>query len=297
MTSVANQPSTRQIEDTAASERTRPFQAPIETTRPSLARQLRSDRESFAWEFRLLSPLALIAVWQLVSVTGLVPPQVLASPSQIARTLVNLIADGTLLHALGASVQRATLGLLLGTVIALACAIPVGFSRIGDAVVDPLVQMLRTLPLLGLVPLFILWFGIGEASKVLLVALGVCVPLYLNVVGALRSIDPDLYELSDSLNLSVWQRARHVIIPAALPGTLVGTRQALAYAWLALIVAEQMSATTGLGFMINNARDFLQTDVIIVGLLTYAALGLISDALVRVAERWSLRWRTEGATS
>lgn len=255
------------------------------------ARRLRGDHPALSWEFRLLSPLALIALWQLVSVLGWLPSQTLAAPSQVVGKLGSLLSDGTLQGALATSVQRAALGFLLGALIALATALPVGLSRAGDAVVDPLMQMLRTLPLLGLVPLFIVWFGIGEWPKILLVGLGVCVPLYLNLVGALRSIDPDLYELADSLGLSRWQRIKHVILPGALPGTLVGVRQALAFAWLALIVAEQMSATSGLGFMINNARDFLQTDTIVVGLLTYAVLGLLTDAVVRWLERYALRWR------
>lgn len=257
---------------------------------------IRSDHEPPSWEVRALSPLAIIAVWQSVSVIGWLPQDVLAPPSRVLSTLGSLISDGTLTTALSVSVQRAGFGFALGSLIALGAALPVGLTRTGEAIIDPPMQMLRTLPLLGLVPLFIVWFGIGEAPKILLVALGVCVPLYLNAVGALRSIDSDLYELADALDLTAWQRFRHVIIPGALPGTLVGVRQALAFAWLALIVAEQMSATAGLGFMINNARDFLQTDTIVVGLLTYAALGLITDAAVRVAERRALRWRTEGTS-
>ncbi|YAL82750.1 ABC transporter permease [Dermacoccaceae bacterium W4C1] len=256
------------------------------------ASRLRGDHPPLPWEWRVLSPLALIAIWQFASVVGWLPTDTLAPPSQVFAQAWSLISDGTLPTALVASLQRAAAGFGLGVLIALAAAIPVGLSRIGDAVIDPPMQMLRTFPLFGLVPLFIIWFGVGEWPKVLLVALGVCVPLYLNIVGALRSIDPDLYELSDALRLSRWQRLSNVIIPGALPGTLVGLRQALAFAWLALIVAEQMAAESGLGFMINNARDFLQTDTIVVGLLTYAVLGLVTDAVVRALERRALRWRS-----
>ncbi|NHN55680.1 ABC transporter permease [Calidifontibacter sp. DB0510] len=263
-------------------------------SRAAGGRGLRSDHPPAPWEYRLLTPLALIAVWQVASALGWLPAHTLAAPSQVAAKVGSLLADGTLADALGTSLRRAALGFLLGTLIALAAALPVGLSRLGDAAIDPPMQMLRTLPLLGLVPLFIVWFGIGEWPKILLVGLGVCVPLYLNLVGALRSIDPDLYELADALGLGRWQRIRHVIAPGALSGALVGVRQALAFAWLALIVAEQMSATSGLGFMINNARDFLQTDTIVVGLLTYAVLGLLTDAVVRWLERYALRWRASG---
>lgn len=268
--------------------------APGRRSRGAAARALRGDHAPLPWEWRVISPLAVIALWQIASVAGWLPPKTLASPAEVVSALGDLIGDGTLPAALGTSLQRAAVGFLLGVVIAVATAIPVGLSQIGDAVVDPPMQMLRTLPLLGLVPLFIIWFGVGEWPKVLLVALGVCVPIYLNTVGALRSIDPDLYELSDALGLSARERIRHVILPGALPGVLVGLRQSLAFAWLALIVAEQLAADSGLGFMINNARDFLQTDTIVVGLLTYAVLGLVTDAIVRWLERYALRWRATG---
>lgn len=261
--------------------------------RASRRRSLRADRPGYSWQTRLLSPLAIIAIWQLVSVLGWLPQDTLAAPSEIVRKAGSLIADGTLPEALRVSLMRAVLGFLLGAAVAVVAGLWVGLSRVGDAIVDPPMQMLRTLPLLGVVPLFIIWFGIGEASKIYLVAIGVAVPLYLNLVGGLRSVDPQLYDVADSLRLSAWDRLRHILLPGALPGALVGLRQSLAFAWLALIVAEQISASSGLGFMINNARDFLQTDTIVVGLLTYAALGLITDTIVRLLERRALRWRAD----
>ena len=183
---------------------------------------------------------------------------------------------------------------MLGAVIAVVAGVVAGVSRFGDLAVDPPMQMIRTIPLFGLVPLFILWFGIGETPKVLLVALGVVVPLYLNLVAALRGVDPELLEVAGTLRLSRSERWRHVIVPAVLPASLVGFRQSLGIAWLALIVAEQIAASEGLGYMINNARDFLQTDIIVVGLLAYAVLGLLTDALVRALEKRALRYRDEG---
>lgn len=272
----------------------RPAAPARELRRNTRARALRGDRQPLPWEVRWLSPIALVALWQLASAVGWLPSNILAAPSAIFTRLGSLVADGTLPNAIGASLQRAALGFLLGAAIAVVAGVIVGLSRIGDAVLDPPMQMVRTVPLLGLVPLFIIWFGIGEWSKMLLVAIGVAIPLYLNLVAALRSIDPELYDVADSLDLTVAQRVRHVLVPGALPGTLVGLRQALGFAWLALIVAEQISATNGLGFMINNARDFLQTDTIVIGLLTYALLGLLTDGAVRVLERRALRWRETG---
>jgi sulfonate transport system permease protein len=243
---------------------------------------------------RWTSPLAILCLWQLASTTGVLSPDTLAAPTEIARTAWELIRDGQLSEALGVSLRRALVGLLIGTVAGVVLGTIAGLSRIGDALVDPPMQMVRTLPLFGLVPLFILWFGIGEVPKVILVALGVVIPLYLNLVAALRSIDPELLEAARSLRLTRAERWRHVILPAVLPGALVGFRQSLGIAWLALIVAEQINADAGLGYMINNARDFLQTDIVVVGLLAYAALGLLTDAVVRVLERRALRWRDEG---
>lgn len=268
----------------------RTTQAPA-TPAASKRRGLRADFAPLSWQWRLITPLALVALWQVLSITGVLPASVLAAPSQIVRTFGSLISDGTLPSALWTSVQRAFWGFLLGAVIAVVLGLLAGLTRVGDAVIDPPLQMIRTVPLLGVVPLFIIWFGIGEIPKILIVALGVAIPLYLNLVSALRSIDPHLYDVADTLRLTPAERLRTILLPGALPGTLVGVRQALGFAWLALIVAEQISAASGLGFMINNARDFLQTDTIVVGLLTYAALGLITDAAVRVAERRALRWR------
>jgi sulfonate transport system permease protein len=235
--------------------------------------------------------VALLLVWQVASASGALDPKTLAAPSDILSTAWDLTVSGDLPQAILVSLRRATLGLILGVAAAVALGSIAGLSRRGDALVDPPMQMVRTLPLFGLVPLFILWFGIGESSKIALVALGVVIPLYLNLVAALRGIDRDLYEVADTVKLSRRERVRHILLPGALPGALVGFRQSLGVAWLALVVAEQVNADSGLGFLINNARDFLQTDVIVVGLLAYAALGLITDALVRALERRALAWR------
>jgi len=167
----------------------------------------------------------------------------------------------------------------------------VGLSRWFEATVDPPMQMVRALPHLGLIPLFIIWFGIGELPKVLLVALGVSVPLYLNTFSAIRQVDSKLFETAQVLGFSFWQRLRIIIVPSAAPQVLVGLRQSLAIAWLTLIVAEQINADKGIGFMINNARDFLRIDIIIFGLTVYALLGIGTDAIVRALERRALRYR------
>ncbi|MET8424453.1 ABC transporter permease [Nocardia sp. NPDC004860] len=240
---------------------------------------------------RLVAPVLLVVVWQLASSTGVLPERLLASPVTVVRTAVDLIEDGTLTKAVSVSLQRAALGFVIGAVAGIGLALAAGLSRAGEYLVDPLMQMLRTLPFYGLIPLFILWFGIGELPKIVLVAFGVAIPLYLNTFAGIRGVDGKLAELARVQRLSRAGLIRHIVLPGALPQTLVGLRQSLGVAWLALIVAEQVNADAGLGFMINDAREFLRTDVIVVGLLVYSVLGLLTDALVRSIERRALSWR------
>jgi sulfonate transport system permease protein len=245
---------------------------------------------------RWISPVLVVVLWQLASAAGLLPADKLAPPTTIAGTAWDLTQDGQLPTALAVSLRRVALGVVLGVSIGLVLGAVSGLSRWGEGLVDPLVQMLRTLPFLGLVPLFILWFGIGESPKIALVALGAAFPVYLNAHAAIRGTDPKLLEVGKVLGLSRSERLRHLILPAATPQTLVGLRQSLGIAWLSLIVAEQINADSGLGYLISNARDFLRTDVIVVGLLVYAVLGLLTDALVRLAERRLLVWRGTAVT-
>ncbi len=250
----------------------------------------RSDRKQTL--IRWASPLLLLALWQLGSALGLIPQDVLPAPSLIAEAGVELVENGQLADALQVSGVRVVEGLLLGGVLGVALGVAVGMSRWLEATVDPPMQMVRALPHLGLIPLFIIWFGIGELPKVLLVALGVSFPLYLNTFSAIRQVDPKLFETAQVLGFSFWQRFRIIIAPSSAPQVLVGLRQSLAIAWLTLIVAEQINADKGIGYLINNARDFLRIDIIIFGLTVYALLGIGTDAVVRALERRALRYRT-----
>jgi sulfonate transport system permease protein len=241
---------------------------------------------------RLASPVVLLGIWQLGSALGLIPQDVLPAPSLIVEAGVELLRSGELADALQVSGLRVIEGLVLGGFIGLGLGTAVGLSRWFEATVDPPLQMIRALPHLGLIPLFILWFGIGELPKVLLVALGVSFPLYLNTFSAIRQVDPKLFETAAVLGFTFWQRLRTIIIPGAAPQVLVGLRQSLAIAWLTLIVAEQINAHKGIGYLINNARDFLRIDIIIFGLIVYALLGITTDAIVRVLESRALRYRS-----
>ncbi|MFE9810619.1 ABC transporter permease [Streptomyces sp. NPDC005227] len=254
---------------------------------PASTRRTRVPR----WMRRTSGPLLLLALWQLLSGTGLLTPDVLASPGTIARVGRDLVTDGSLPGAMGVSLQRVALGLLLGTLVGTGLALVSGLFRIGEDLVDASVQMLRTVPFVGLIPLFIIWFGIGETPKVAIITLGVSFPLYLNVYAGIRGVDSQLIEAGESLGLSRWGLVRHVILPGALPGAMTGLRYSLGIAWLALVFAEQINADAGIGFLMVQARDFLRTDVIVVCLIVYAFLGLLADFVVRTLERLLLQWR------
>ena len=259
------------------------------TRPPTTATRSRGVR--LGWLRRWVSPAVILVVWQLLSSAGVIPEQKIAAPLQILATARDLVADGTLGAATLVSVQRVGLGFAVGAAVGVTLAVVAGLSRIGEDAVDPPMQMLRTLPHFGLIPLFIVWMGLGETPKIALVAMGVAFPLYLNTFSGIRSIDRKFLEAATTLHLTRWQRIRHVVVPGAVPQALVGLRQSLGVAWLSLIVAETVSASSGLGYMINHAREFLQTDVIVVGLAVYSILGLVTDAIVRTLERKALAWR------
>lgn len=259
-------------------------------TRPAAERRWSRHRSTV---IRVLSPVALLVVWQIGSALRLIPERILPAPSLILDAGIDLARSGELVDALVVSGTRVVEGLVLGGVVGVAVGALVGLSRIAEATVDPPLQMLRALPHLGLIPLFILWFGIGETPKILLVALGVAFPLYLNTFSAIRQIDRRYLETADVLGFSWRQRFSRVILPSIAPQLLVGLRQSLAIAWLSLIVAEQINADAGLGFVMNQARDFLRIDTIIFGLVVYALLGIVTDGIVRVLEARALRYRAD----
>ncbi|MEV0784428.1 ABC transporter permease [Streptomyces sp. NPDC050423] len=262
----------------------------LETLTPAAARGTRL-RNVPRWLRRTVGPLLLLALWQVFSATGVLRPDVLASPGTIARAGSDLIADGTLTSAMAISLQRVAVGLVLGGAVGTALALVSGLSRLGEDLVDASVQMLRTVPWVGLIPLFIIWLGIGEAPKVALIALGVAFHLYLNVYAGIRGVDPQLIEAGESLGLGRWGLVRHVVLPGALPGAMTGLRYSLATAWLALVFGESVNADAGIGFLMNQAREFFRTDVIVVCLVVYAFLGLTADVIVRILERLLLQWR------
>jgi sulfonate transport system permease protein len=269
--------------------------APVDGPYTGPAPAARRQRRQWGW-YRLISPVAVVALWQLLSSAGLIPADKLPPPTTVWHTAVSLVttgspAYGTLQGAMGVSLERMAIGFAVGGTIAVLLALVAGLSRLGENAVDPLLQIVRMLPLFGLIPVFIVWFGIGELPKIILIALGAAIPLYLNTFAGIRGVDAKLAEVGRVQRLTRAEMIRHIVLPGALPQALTGLRQSLGVAWLALVVAEQVNANAGLGFMISQATQFLRNDVILVALAVYAVLGLITDALVRLLERRALAWR------
>ena len=240
---------------------------------------------------RWLSPLLLLLLWEAGSRAGLIPERTLAAPSAVIGTMLELVRSGELPSNLLVSFGRAALGLFIGVVLGVVLGLIAGLSRSGEVAVDPLIQIKRTIPALALTPLFIVWFGIGEMPKIALIAFATVFPVYLNLYSGIRSVDLRLLDAARSFGLSRLEQIWHVILPGALPSLLVGLRYALSVSILVLVVAEQINASAGLGFLINNARDFLRTDIIVVCLMVYALLGLGADWLVRTLESRAHVWR------
>jgi len=243
-------------------------------------------RPLLAW----VVPALLIAIWQISSSLGLVADNVLPSPLKVAAAGWDIAQSGALLENIEVSFLRALAGLVVGGSIGFALGIANGVSKFSEVMTDSTLQMVRNIPHLSLIPLVILWFGIGEEAKLFLVSLGVFFPIYINTLHGIRTIDPQLIEMGKSYGMTNAQLFRMIILPGALPSILVGLRFALGVMWLTLIVAETIAAQSGIGYMAMQAREFLQVDVVIFAILIYALLGKLADSLSRFAEHRLLRW-------
>lgn len=237
-----------------------------------------------------LTPLVVVAVWEACAQAGLIAPQILPAPSRVVHTAIRLAVSGSLLGDLGVSLLRAAAGLMAGGTVGFALGVAVGFSRLAEAVIDRSVQMIRAIPFLAVLPLVIVWLGVGEAQKIFLVALGVAFPIYINTTLGIRQLDPRLIELGHVQGLGDWELIRRIVLPGALPSILTGVRYALATAWLALVVAETIGAESGIGFLAMDAREFLRTDVIVLTVVIYALIGVAADGIARLLERRLLAW-------
>jgi len=243
------------------------------------------------WTRRLIGPAWLLGLWIVLSRTGVISEKMLAPPGKVWSAFTDLVSTGELQHHLWVSLHRVATGLAIGITIGVVLAVLAGLFRIGEDIIDGPMQILRSLPVLALVPLMIFWLGIGEEPKIALVSLGVTFPIYINTFAAIRSVDAGLVESATTFGLRRPALVRHVVLPGSLPGFFTGLRFAFAVSWLVLVVAEQVNATSGIGYLMMTAREFQRTDIMLVGLLVYGALGFLSDLLVRLLERSALQWR------
>jgi sulfonate transport system permease protein len=237
-----------------------------------------------------LVPTALIATWQIGASYGLVSTRFIPAPSDVLAAGWRLGLSGELWTNIKVSFARAVAGFVVGGGIGFALGLANGVSTLSERLTDATLQMVRNVPHLALIPLVILWFGIEEESKLFLVALGVFFPVYVNTLHGIRSVDPQLIEMGRVYGMSPWALFRRVVLPGALPSIFVGLRYALGIMWLTLIVAETISASSGIGYMAMQAREFMLVDVVVLAILIYAALGKLADSATRLLERVFLAW-------
>jgi len=237
-----------------------------------------------------LVPVTLLLTWEISAQVGWLSSRTLPEPLAVLKAAWSLSLSGELWTHLSISLWRAVSSFAVGGSLGLLLGLLTGTFKSAETLLDTTLQMIRNIPALALIPMVILWFGIGESAKLFLVSLGVFFPIYLNTFHGIRSVDKGLIEMAKSYGLSGWPLYRDVILPGALPSILVGVRFSLGLVWVLLIVAETIAAQSGIGYMTMNAREFLQTDVVLVGILLYALLGKLADVLSRSLERYFLRW-------
>jgi sulfonate transport system permease protein len=237
-----------------------------------------------------LVPVLILVLWQIAARSGLLRAEVLPAPTAVGEAAVRLSLSGELWTHLKISTWRALTGFAIGGGIGFVLGLANGLSSLSETLLDSTLQMLRNIPHLALIPLVILWFGIDEEAKIFLVALGVFFPIYVNTLHGVRSVDRQLLEMGRAYGMSERQLFSRVVLPGALPSVFVGLRYGLGVMWLTLIVAETISASSGIGYMAMNAREFMLVDVVVFAILVYAALGKLADSIARLLERLCLGW-------
>jgi sulfonate transport system permease protein len=249
-------------------------------------------RRRLRWPLGIYTtPVVILVVWEILALAGTLKPAYAPAPTDILGTTLELFRAGVLGPDLAISLQRAGIGLAIGLSVGIVAGVLGGFLRSGEYLFNGLAQILNTIPLLAVLPLMVVWFGIDELTKVLLIAFGAGVPMYLNLFAAIRGLDQRLIEMARTTGAGSVRVVTRVLVPGALPGFLVGLRFSLAYSILGLVAAETVNADSGLGFLITQAQTYLQTNKVFVGLVIYSILGLFADQFVRILERVLLRWR------
>lgn len=242
-------------------------------------------------------PLTLLVFWELLSRLGVVPPNQLPAPTAIFQKIISMIQEGSLWGHVGVTFYRVLIGFLLGTVVALVLGALVGFFRLAEQLIDPLLQAFRSIPSLAWVPLFILWFSIGETSKILLIAVGVFFPVYLNIVSGVKGVDRKLIEVGKIYGFSTYQLIKNIIIPASLPSFLIGLRSGLGLGWMFVVAAELMGASKGLGYLLVFGQNMSSPDIIIASIFLFAVIGKLTDYILKIIEDKALHWQDSLSSS
>lgn len=236
-------------------------------------------------------PIILVLVWELLSRIGIFPSYQLPAPSAIFQTVMGMAQDGFLWSHISITVYRVFVGFILGTVAAVTLGALVGFYKKAEQLFDPIIQAFRSIPSLAWVPLFILWMGIGEPSKITMIAVGVFFPVYLNSVSGITGVDRKLIEVGKMYGLNSFQLVRRIILPASMPSFLVGLRSGLGLGWMFVVAAELMGASKGLGFLLVFGQNMSQPEVIISSIILFAIIGKLSDWMLKKIETRSLHWQ------
>ncbi len=244
------------------------------------------NNQLFPW----LLPIVVVLLWQVLGDRGLIKSTMLPTPLEVVEAGKNLFQTGELQKHVYISTERAIIGFFIGGTIGFLLGLFNGTVLFLEKLIDTSIQMIRTIPHLALIPLVILWFGIGESAKIFLVAVGVMFPIYINTFNGIKNVDYKLIEMGKVYGMSKWQLFTNIILPGAMPNILVGIRYALGVTWISLIVAETIGADAGIGYLATTAREFMQMDIVVLTIVLYAILGKLSDFIAKVCEQRLLKW-------
>ncbi|WP_208588029.1 ABC transporter permease [Gracilibacillus suaedae] len=236
-------------------------------------------------------PVLLIIIWEILCRAGVVPSNQLPAPSTIVEKIISMAQDGSLWGHVWITTYRVLVGFVIGTVAAIVLGSFVGFYKKAEQLFDPMIQAFRSIPSLAWVPLFILWLGIGETSKVTMIAVGVFFPVYLNIVSGILGVDRKLIEVGKMYGLNTLQLVKRIILPASLPSFLVGMRSGLGLGWMFVVAAELMGASQGLGFLLVFGQNMSSPETILASIILFAIIGKITDWILKLVEDRSLHWQ------
>lgn len=252
---------------------------------------VKKNKKYDKWLLGSIIPLAILIIWEIACKGGWIEPHILPAPTRIVEEIIQLGVEGTLWEHVGTTIARVGAGFLFGTIAALLIGSAVGYFSIMEKLMDPLIQAFRSIPGLAWVPLFILWLGIGEASKVTLIAVGVFFPVYLNIVSGIQGVDRKLIEVGKIYNFTASETLRKIILPASLPSVIVGMRSGLGLGWMFVVAAELMGASKGIGYLLVVGQNTYSPEIVIASIVLFAIIGKTSDSLLKLLEKKSLAWQ------